>query len=117
MSYYIYNGKIARFQNKFAFDLSYCAEATALFARMDVQPGSALRSLINITIESFKSADVWTKIKRLYCRRVHTLQASLLDWKGISDGTAYNNPIFRPTYGVKGDGVLLFFQPRKITSR
>jgi len=92
--------------SKNMFDyVNYDVDAIRLLMRMEEQPSVDVADLINETIINLKQFDLWDKIKHLYCYRVHTLQAALLDWKGGSDATAYGNVGFRAGYGVKGDGV------------
>lgn len=83
---------------------SYSPEATALFARMIVQPDATRKSLINTLINSLKSAGVWTKFDGLYLAG-HTSQATSLNWVSSSYNlSAVNSPTFTTDRGYTGDG-------------
>ena len=90
------------FINSYRFGVGYCAEAIALFARMDVQPSIALKQLINKTIVDLKAASLWTTCHDLlYFFNLHTEQASLLNWINTSyNATKVGSPTFTPKIGI-----------------
>lgn len=80
--------------------------ATALFARMTVQPDNTRKALINSTILGFKSAGIWTPADAIHFQAAHDAQAARLNWKGdIYNLTAVNSPVFIIDRGYGGDGV------------
>lgn len=81
---------------------SYCAEAVALFARMEEQPTTALKELINKTILDLKSAGIWDKTDKFHKWDLHTEQASLLDWKNpeLDAEVVGTNVTFAPGSGL-----------------
>jgi hypothetical protein len=84
--------------------IKYCDEAVALFARMDVQPNTALKNLIDTTIRSLKSSGCWNllDVLQMYC--LHTEQASLLNWKGdFCNGTNINSCQWTELCGYLGE--------------
>ncbi len=82
----------------------YSPEATALFARMNVQPSTALKQLIDKTITDLKTAGIWDKTDKFHKWDLHTPQASLLDWKNPAhDATNVNN-----SYLIGGYGLITF---------
>lgn len=79
----------------------YGPEATALFARMVVQPTTALKELIDKTISDLKTAGIWDITDKFHKWDLHTEQASLLDWKNsVHDASNMGNATFTPKYGV-----------------
>jgi hypothetical protein len=62
--------------------MAYCTEALAYFARMDVQPSTALKNLINNTITGMTSAGIWAELDAFWFMNLHTAQASKLNIKG-----------------------------------
>ena len=87
----------------------YGPEATALFARMDVQPSTALKELIDKTISDLKTAGIWNKLDVLTAYTLHTEQASLLDWKGYKDQTNWQYMTHTPGLGFdNSDGALRY---------
>ena len=79
----------------------YSSEANALFARMTVQPTTALKQLIDKTITDLKTAGIWDITDKLHKWDLHTEQASLLDWKNAAhDATNVDGAVFTPKYGV-----------------
>jgi hypothetical protein len=66
---------------------SYCAEALALFARMDTAPDASRKCLINTLIEAYKGKGIWDSLIAFVPYASHTEQSSLLNWKD----TAYNS--------------------------
>lgn len=83
----------------------YDPAATALFARMTVQPNNTRKSLINSTILSFKSTGIWPKCDAIWVQAAHDAQAARLNWKGdIYNLTAVNAPTFVVDRGYSGDG-------------
>lgn len=84
---------------------AYCAEATALFARMTTPPSETRKGQINTLITSLKTAGVWTKLDVLYVFAAADQQAALLNWKGdTNNATAVNSPSFVSDSGFKSDG-------------
>jgi len=81
---------------------SYCAEAVALFARMEEQPSTALKELINKTIIDLKTSGIWDKTDKFHKWDLHTDQASLLDWKNpeLDAEVVGTNVTFTPASGV-----------------
>lgn len=80
----------------------YSPEATALFARMTVQPSTALKELIDKTITDLKTAGIWQITDKLHKWDLHTEQASLLDWKNPAhDATNIDGAILTPKYGLQ----------------
>ena len=79
----------------------YGPEAISLFNRMTIQPSTALKQLINKTINDLKTAGIWQLTDKLHKWDLHTEQASLLDWKNAAyDATNVDGAIFTPKYGV-----------------
>lgn len=84
---------------------AYCAEATALFARMTTPPTETRKGQINTLITSLKTAGVWTKLDVLYVFAAADQQAALLNWKeNDNNATAESSPSFVADSGFKGDG-------------
>jgi len=84
---------------------AYCAEATALFARMTTPPTETRKGQINTLITSLKTAGVWTKLDVFYVFAAADQQAALLNWKGdTNNATAVNSPSFVADSGFKSDG-------------
>ena len=84
---------------------TYCAESLAYFARMDVQPSDALKTLLNNTIVAMIDAGIWDELDQFVFMNLHTAQASTLDVKGNIDHTWVNSPIWQAGVGVHGNGV------------
>lgn len=78
----------------------YGPEATALFARMDVQPSTALKQLIDKTITELKTAGIWQITDKFHKWDLHTEQASLLDWKNPAVDSINYGATFVPAFGV-----------------
>ena len=78
----------------------YGPEATALFARMDVQPSTALKELIDKTISDLKTAGIWDITDKFHKWDLHTEQASLLDWKNAAVDSINYGATFVPAFGV-----------------
>lgn len=79
------------------------AEAAALFARFDVDPGSARRAAIDTCIGALKAAGVWAKLDVLYLLAAHDAQAGTRNW--IQDGfnaEALGDPVFTADRGFTG---------------
>ena len=84
----------------------YGPEATALFNRMNVQPSTALKQLIDKTITDLKAAGIWQITDKFHKWDLHTEQASLLDWKNpahnaVQNGTSVS---YYPSDGVYTSG-------------
>ena len=65
-------------------EVSYSAEATALFARMTAQPDATRKGHIDTLIGALKTAGVWTKLDVFYMFAALDIQSSLLNWKSSS---------------------------------
>lgn len=90
--------------------VSYDAAATALFARMTVQPNSARKTLINNLIVALKACGAWSQLDMLYIIAAHDAQAARLNWIGTSAGqgqdlTVSGSPVFTADHGYLGDGI------------
>lgn len=84
---------------------SYCAEATALFARMTTPPTDARKTVINNFITGAKTAGIWQKWDAVYVLAASTQQAALLNWiSDTNNATAENSPSFVADSGFKSDG-------------
>jgi hypothetical protein len=80
---------------------SYCAEALAYFARMDSEPSTYLKDLINTTFVNMKNAGIWDEIDQYVFMNLHTEQASKLNIKGnYNNQIWYGSPSFTPYVGV-----------------
>lgn len=55
-------------------------EASALIARMSVQPDSARKAVINDLVLALKTAGIWTKLDCLWILAAHDAQAARLNW-------------------------------------
>lgn len=85
--------------------VTYGAEATALFARMTVQPSDARKALIDGLISDLKSAGVWSKLDAFYMFAGHSEAESLLNWiENDNDATLVNSPTFTVDRGFTGNG-------------
>lgn len=83
---------------------TYDADATALFARMSVQPDATRKGLINTLISSAKANGWWGEIDVL-CLPGADSQASLLNWKSSSfNATLVSSPAFTANQGFVTDG-------------
>ena len=101
----------ARFADEAAADAtgkggaSYEPEATALFARMTVQPDMTRKGLINTLIKSLKTAGVWAKLDVLHVLAAHDAQAARRNWiADLYNLTAVAAPTFTTDRGYQGDG-------------
>lgn len=84
---------------------SYDPDALALFTRMDVQPSTARKDLINDVIVAMKATNVWTIPDGLHVKAAHTAQAARLNWKGdIYNLTEVNSPTFEVDHFYAGNG-------------
>lgn len=89
--------------NSVLFSKKYLDESIALFARMDVQPTSSLKDLINTFIVSAKTKGYWDKLDDIVFCCLHTQQASLLNWKGnYTNGSAINAVSWTAKQGFTG---------------
>jgi hypothetical protein len=78
----------------------YCAEALAYFARMDVQPATGLKDLLNEKIVAMKSAGIYENLYQLVFMNLHTAQASTLNVIGdYANSILVNSPTFTEKYG------------------
>lgn len=83
----------------------YDPAATALFARMTVQPDNTRKGLINTLITSLKSNGIWANLDALYVMAAHDAQAARLNWvQDLYNLTAVNSPTFTVDRGYAGDG-------------
>ncbi|MES5044093.1 hypothetical protein ABVB72_02300 [Rhizobium nepotum] len=84
---------------------SYDATATALFARMSIQPSAGRKTLINDRIVAGKLKSFWAKLDALWVHAAHDAQAGRLNWLNSSyDCVPINNPSFTVDRGYMGDG-------------
>jgi hypothetical protein len=84
---------------------SYDPAATALFARMTVQPDNTRKSLINSLITTLKANGIWANFDALYVMAAHDAQAARLNWvQDLYNLTAVNSPVFTIDRGYAGDG-------------
>ena len=84
---------------------TYCAEATALFARMTTQPTTERKEIINTFIVSLKTAGVWSKLDAMYVLAAADQQAALLNWiADTNNATTVNSPTFTVDEGIQGNG-------------
>src|SRR3569623_916049 len=84
---------------------TYSAEATALFARMSVQPDATRMGLSDACITSLMSNGVWTKLECLWMPAAHDSQAGRLNW--VSSGntiSAVGSPTFTTDRGYTTNG-------------
>lgn len=81
----------------------YEAEATALFARMSVQPTTTRKSQMNDLIKALKSAGLWAKMTALYVFANATQADCLLNWISTSHTLSYvNTPTWSADHGFTG---------------
>lgn len=81
------------------------AEATALFARMDVQPTEARKELIDRLITAEKASGGWDNDDGYYILAAHDAQAARLNWKQDAFNlTAVDAPTFLANRGFTGNG-------------
>lgn len=86
-------------------NITYEAEATALFARMTPEPDPIRKYYINQCIKSIKNTGAWSLMDVLYITAGHSAQASRLNWKSSSYTlTPVNSPTFTVDRGYTGDG-------------
>jgi len=85
--------------------VSYSAEATALFAAMDVQPSAARKSSYNTLITTLKAQGLWDKTDVLHLYAAHDAQAGRLNIKSPSTfaATEANSPTFETDRGYTGN--------------
>lgn len=70
--------------NVLASNSVYGPEASALFARMDVQPSDSRKMLISETIYQLQIAGIWDELDIVYFTAAHDAQAARLNWKSSS---------------------------------
>ena len=84
----------------------YCDEALALFARMAVQPNTALKELINTTIVDYKACGYWDLCDVIVRFNTFDAQSGLLNWKDNTiNATNVNSCVFTSYYGYAGDSL------------
>lgn len=84
---------------------TYDADASALFARMTVQPDDTRKALINERIIAAKAMSWWAKIDAIWVHAAHAQQAARLNWKESRyDCLPVNNPGFEVDRGYRGNG-------------
>ena len=69
---------------------SFCAEALAYFNRMDVDPPTGLKTILNTAIADMISAEIWNELDQFVFQCLHSDQANKLDIKGNFDHTWYD---------------------------
>lgn len=98
---------------------TYAAEATALFARMAVQPPEARKVQLNTLINSLKTAGVWAKLTALWVMAQHDSNSARLNLvsaayqlvpSGLAPDSPVAQPLFTPDKGYKGNGVDSYIQ-------
>lgn len=100
---------------------AYTSEASALFARMSLQPSSTRKNEIDTLIGALVSAGVWAKLDALYVFAAHDAQAAVLNWKqDLYNCTPIDDPQFDTDLGFTGDGTSSYldtgFNPDTATS-
>lgn len=87
-------------------------ETQALLFRMEVQPDTSRKRLIDKTIRQLKADGIWPLLGFLHIQAAHHSQAGLLDWTGNRyDCTAVNGPVFTVDRGYTGDGATTRIHP------
>lgn len=82
---------------------AYCAEATALFARMTTVPTDARKAVINNFIVGAKAAGIWQKWDAVYVLAASDQQSALLNWiADTNNATTINAPAFKIDTGYAG---------------
>lgn len=84
------------------------ADAQALFDRMTTTPTNDRKRIINTFIVGLKDDGNWNELDVLVVLAAADPQASLLDWKNLSDGVAMAAPGFTVDRGATGDGIGAF---------
>ncbi len=92
-------------RRKFA---GFDADAQALFDRMTATPDNIRKNIINDLIVGLRDDGNWDLIDVLVVLAAADPQASLLDWKDLSDGAAVNAPGFTVDRGATGDGIAAY---------
>ncbi len=83
----------------------YGPEASALFARMSVQPSDSRKMIISETIYQLQVAGIWNKLDIIYFTAAHDSQSAGLNWKSTENTiTAINSPLFTTDRGYSGNG-------------
>ena len=93
------------FRGHTAATSAYCADATALFARMTTPPNDVRKTVINNFIVGAKTAGIWQKWDAVYVLAAADQQAALLNWiADTNNATAENSPSFVADSGFKSNG-------------
>lgn len=95
------------FNNNIVFQtsISYDPDASALFARMSVEPSSGQKEIYNTAIAAMKTAGLWSLLDCFYMMGVHDAQAARLNWISTSFNlTEFNSPTFTQNQGYNGNG-------------
>ena len=102
---------------------TYCAEATALFAKITdwgvLTPSEieTRKGHINTLIIELKDAGIWETRDRIWVGAMPSEQASMIEWKGTNDNLVkVNNPTFQPDSGWASDGVSGYYSTTYIPS-
>ncbi|ACK85020.1 glycoside hydrolase family 5 [Methylorubrum extorquens CM4] len=83
----------------------YETEASALFARITIQPSAMRKALINATIKMLKDTGLWTKLDAFYMLAAADEQSARLNWKSAMGSlTKVGSPAFTVDAGFTGGG-------------
>jgi len=83
----------------------YDPDATALFARMTVQPDATRKQLISDRFVAGKAKSFWAKLDAIWVHAAHTSEAGRFNWLGnVYNCTPFNSPAFTTDRGFMGDG-------------
>jgi hypothetical protein len=106
MPYFKVGSSFCQTGTSYWFAPPYEPEAYALFARMDEQPRTKLKRLINEVIKYLKIVDIWNYLDCYQSYNLHTQQASLLNWKQNKYNASIVNSLTWQQYvGFTGDGM------------
>lgn len=85
--------------------VAYEAEATALFARMTIQPDATRKGQINTLVLAMKTGGIWAKLDAFYVMAAHDAQAARQNWiADLFNLTAVSSPSFTADRGFTGNG-------------
>lgn len=99
---------------------TYDPDATALFARFDIQPTTARKQLISDRFVAGKAKPFWGKLDALWVHAAHGAEAGRLNWLAPRfNCLPVNDPLFEVDRGYNGDGVMSYldtqFNPATVT--
>lgn len=100
---------------------TYDTDATALFARMSVQPDATRKTLISNQFIAGKAKSFWAKLDAIWIFAAHDSQAATLNWLNSNfTATTTSSPTFTTDQGYAGNGTSsyldLVFDPTTATS-